>query len=97
MASGTAVSRPIGLKCTPVRLMATHELYPERSGRHLRQDHRRTARALVVQPDVLFADEPTGSLESLTAEQVIELLVASAREQGVDELPVVSEARRGWT
>jgi putative ABC transport system ATP-binding protein len=51
------------------------------------------ARALVAQPDVLFADEPTGSLDSLTGEQVMELLVASAREQGTTVILVTHEAR----
>ena len=40
------------------------------------------ARGLVAHPEVLFADEPTGSLDSLTGERVMELLVAAAREQG---------------
>src|SRR5713226_8037810 len=37
------------------------------------------ARALVMKPKVLFADEPTGSLDSLTSEQVMDLLVDLAR------------------
>ena len=36
------------------------------------------ARGLVTQPEVLFADEPTGSLDSLTGELVMELLTAGA-------------------
>ena len=32
------------------------------------------ARGLVAHPDVLFADEPTGSLDSLTGELVMGLL-----------------------
>jgi putative ABC transport system ATP-binding protein len=42
---------------------------------------------------VLFADEPTGSLDSLTGEQVMDLLVASAREQGTTVVVVTHEAR----
>jgi len=51
------------------------------------------ARGLVARPRVLFADEPTGSLDSLTGEQVMDLLVASAREQGTTVVLVTHEAR----
>ena len=39
------------------------------------------ARALVTHPDVLFADEPTGSLDSLNGELVMGLLTRAARER----------------
>jgi putative ABC transport system ATP-binding protein len=51
------------------------------------------ARGLVAQPDVLFADEPTGSLDSVAGEQVMNLLAAAAREQGTTVLLVTHEAR----
>jgi putative ABC transport system ATP-binding protein len=51
------------------------------------------ARGLVASPEVLFADEPTGSLDSLTGEQVMDLLVASAREQGTTVVLVTHEPR----
>jgi len=51
------------------------------------------ARALVAEPQVLFADEPTGALDSLTGEQVMELLVGSAREQGTTVVLVTHEPR----
>src|SRR5215831_3344908 len=38
------------------------------------------ARALALAPKVIFADEPTGSLDSLTGEKVMDLLTALARE-----------------
>ena len=40
------------------------------------------ARALVTGPAVLFADEPTGSMDTLGGEQLLELLLGVARERG---------------
>ncbi|MFJ6772806.1 ABC transporter ATP-binding protein [Kitasatospora sp. NPDC091257] len=51
------------------------------------------ARGLVARPQVLFADEPTGALDSLTGEQVMDLMVASAREQGTTVVLVTHEPR----
>ena len=51
------------------------------------------ARALVADPRVLFADEPTGSLDSLSGEQVMNLLVDTARERGTTVVLVTHEPR----
>jgi putative ABC transport system ATP-binding protein len=51
------------------------------------------ARGLVAGPRVLFADEPTGSLDSLTGEQVMNLMVGVAREQGTTVVLVTHEPR----
>jgi putative ABC transport system ATP-binding protein len=51
------------------------------------------ARGLVSRPQVLFADEPTGSLDSLTGEHVMELLVAASRDQGTTVVLVTHDAR----
>ena len=51
------------------------------------------ARGLVATPDVVFADEPTGSLDSLAGEQVMELLVGAARDQGATVVLVTHEPR----
>jgi putative ABC transport system ATP-binding protein len=51
------------------------------------------ARGLVARPGVLFADEPTGSLDSLTGELVMELMTAAAREQGTTVVLVTHEPR----
>lgn len=51
------------------------------------------ARGLVADPPVVFADEPTGSLDSLTGEQVMELLVTEARQRGTTVVLVTHDAR----
>jgi putative ABC transport system ATP-binding protein len=51
------------------------------------------ARALVAGPRVVFADEPTGALDSLNGELVMELLVGAAREQGASVVLVTHEPR----
>ena len=42
---------------------------------------------------MLFADEPTGSLDSVTGEHVMNLLAAAAREQGSTVVLVTHEPR----
>ena len=49
------------------------------------------ARALVSRPRVIFADEPTGSLDSTNGELVMELLVSTARRQGSSIVLVTHE------
>ena len=51
------------------------------------------ARALVADPRVVFADEPTGSLDSLNGERVMRLLTAAAREASVAVVLVTHEPR----
>jgi putative ABC transport system ATP-binding protein len=51
------------------------------------------ARALALAPKVIFADEPTGSLDSLASEKVMDLLTGLAREQGATVVIVTHDAR----
>jgi putative ABC transport system ATP-binding protein len=51
------------------------------------------ARALIARPKVVLADEPTGALDTVAADEVMELLVDAAREQGAGVLVVTHEAR----
>ncbi|MET8327115.1 ABC transporter ATP-binding protein [Streptomyces sp. NPDC005181] len=51
------------------------------------------ARALVSSPKVIFADEPTGALDSLNGERVMHLLTDAARSADVAVVLVTHEAR----
>ena len=51
------------------------------------------ARALVSQPEVVFADEPTGNLDSKTGAEILELLRHSVEEMGQTIVMVTHEAR----
>ncbi|MET8846378.1 ABC transporter ATP-binding protein [Amycolatopsis sp. NPDC004625] len=51
------------------------------------------ARAVVTSPRVIFADEPTGALDSLNGEQVMQLLTTAARDRDAAVVLVTHEAR----
>lgn len=51
------------------------------------------ARALVTGPKVVFADEPTGALDSLNSERVMALLARTARETSAAVVLVTHDAR----
>jgi len=51
------------------------------------------ARALVSQPDVVFADEPTGNLDSKTGAEILELLRHSVEDLGQTIVMVTHESR----
>ncbi|GHC73181.1 macrolide ABC transporter ATP-binding protein [Nocardiopsis terrae] len=51
------------------------------------------ARALITRPRVVFADEPTGALDSLNGERVIRMLTEAARDSGAAVVLVTHEPR----
>ncbi len=51
------------------------------------------ARALIAKPRFVFADEPTGSLDSVAADEVMELLVSTATTEGAGVIIVTHEPR----
>lgn len=51
------------------------------------------ARAMVAEPQVLFADEPTGALDSLNGEQVMTQMSRVVRDAGTSVVLVTHDAR----
>jgi putative ABC transport system ATP-binding protein len=51
------------------------------------------ARALITRPTILFADEPTGNLDSRTGGEILELIRASVDEYGQTTVMVTHEPR----
>lgn len=50
------------------------------------------ARAIVTEPEVLFADEPTGNLDTTRSIEIMELLTSLNREQGITVIMITHES-----
>jgi putative ABC transport system ATP-binding protein len=56
------------------------------------------ARAIVTHPQVLFADEPTGNLDSATSNEIMQVLTALNTERGITIVMVTHESDiAAWT
>ena len=51
------------------------------------------ARALIAKPDVIFADEPTGNLDSRSGSEVMELLKAVGKDMGKALVVITHDSR----
>ena len=53
------------------------------------------ARALINHPPLLFADEPTGNLDSQTSEEILQMFQQLNEEEGITIILVTHDAERG--
>jgi len=79
LAALTSVGLPTKLRNTPAELSGGQ------------QQRVAIARAIVTQPSTLFADEPTGNLDTITTREVMQLLSDLNRNRGITILIVTHE------
>ncbi|CAN5377134.1 ABC transporter ATP-binding protein [soil metagenome] len=72
-----------------LRARLTHRPYELSGGQ---QQRVAIARALATRPDLVFADEPTGNLDSRSSREVLTLLQAASREYGQSIAMVTHDA-----
>jgi cell division transport system ATP-binding protein len=91
-ARGDTIAARVMRVLTQVGLAAKSRAYPrELSGGE--QQRVAIARALTNDPDIIFADEPTGNLDSKTGDTIIELLLELARSRQKTLLVVTHDTR----
>ena len=79
IAALTSVGLPTKLRSTPAELSGGQ------------QQRVAIARAIVTEPSTLFADEPTGNLDSVTTGDVMELLTRLNKDRGITVLVVTHD------
>ena len=79
VAALTSVGLPTKLRSTPAELSGGQ------------QQRVAIARAIVTEPSTLFADEPTGNLDSITTGDVMELLTRLNQDRGITVLVVTHD------
>jgi len=79
VAALTSVGLPTKLRSTPAELSGGQ------------QQRVAIARAIVTEPSTLFADEPTGNLDSVTTGDVMELLTRLNQDRGITVLVVTHD------
>jgi putative ABC transport system ATP-binding protein len=79
VAALTSVGLPTKLSSTPAELSGGQ------------QQRVAIARAIVTEPSTLFADEPTGNLDSVTTGDVMELLTRLNKDRGITVLVVTHD------
>ncbi|AMD98445.1 ABC transporter ATP-binding protein [Actinomyces oris] len=93
--AGTARRRALAQAREPLGELGLSEHLDKRPTQLSGGQAQRTAvaRALVTNPRLLFADEPTGSLDSLAAERTMEVLLSSVRSRSAGLVIITHDAR----
>ena len=54
------------------------------------------ARALILEPEIIFYDDPTAGLDPITSRVIIELIIASKKEFGTTVVSITNDMNRAY-
>ncbi len=93
--SNIEIEKRISRFLTAVGLAEARDRYPDEISGGM-QKRLGIARALALDPQIIFYDDPTAGLDPITSRKIMELIISLAREQGTTVVAVTNDMNRAY-
>lgn len=89
------IQKKVCLFLEAVGLSHTHSLYPNELSGGM-QKRLGIARALALDPEIIFYDDPTAGLDPITSRKIIDLILKLKREKGSTVIAITNDMNRAY-